>query len=294
MACTGIGIIIGSAIAGRFSRDYIETGFIAIGAVGIAAFLFIIVIAQSVALMVVGFIGIGISSGFFIVPLNALIQFHADQSQMARVVAASNLVQTLVMLAFLAAVLICSLYLISAYHILLFLTVVALGGAIYTVLRIPHSLIRFLVANVVGFGYRIRVLGLENLPSQGGVLLLGNHVSFLDWAILGIASPRKVRFVMRENYYRKWHLSHFFKLAGAIPISPKRSERALTAITKALNAGDVVCLFPEGALTRDGQMGEFKRGFELAARKADATIVPFFINGLWGSRFSLAHRLSIR
>jgi acyl-[acyl-carrier-protein]-phospholipid O-acyltransferase/long-chain-fatty-acid--[acyl-carrier-protein] ligase len=286
LACTGIGIVIGSAIAGKISKNYIETGFIPVGAVGIAVLLFTIPTLQSAITLGMAFILVGICSGFFIVPLNSLIQFHAKESEMARILAANNLFQTLSMLAFLGLTVAASIWSYSSRSILVLIGVVAVVGACYTLYRLPHSLIRFILARAVGSRYKISVLGLENLPSQGGVLLLGNHVSFLDWAIVGIASPRKVRFVMHREYYNRWYLKWFLDLVGCIPISPGRSEKALSTVSESLNRGQVVCLFPEGALTHNGQLGKFKRGFEIAARNTAAVIIPFYIQGMWGSRFS--------
>lgn len=286
MACTGIGMVIGSTIAGKISRNYIEIGFIPIGAVGIAMMLFNIPWLSSAPTLALAFAAVGVCSGFFIVPLNSLIQFHAEESQLARVLAANNLFQTLAMLGFLGLTVLTSLWALSSHGILIFIGCVTAVGAAYTLYRLPHSLIRFVLARAIGFRYRLSVSGFDNLPAHGGVLMLGNHVSFIDWAIIGIASPRKVRFVMHRDYYNKWYLKWFFDLVGCIPISSAQSQDALATVTELLNNGEVVCLFPEGALTRNGQLGEFKRGFEHAAKGADAVIVPFYIQGLWGSRFS--------
>lgn len=104
--------------------------------------------------------------------------------------------------------------------------------------------------------YRVAVQGLENLPSQGGVLLLGNHISWVDWAMVQIASPRPVRFVMLKTVYQRWYLRWFFKALGCIPIERgKGAEQALADVAEQLNDGEVVCLFPEGAISRTGQLG---------------------------------------
>lgn len=286
IACTGIGIIVGSSIIGRSSRNYIETGFIPIGAVGISILLFVIPTFSSILSLAISFILIGVFSGFFVVPLNSLIQFHAKGSALSRVLAANNLIQTLSMLGFLGLLVMSTLRSVSPQQILVFLGVIASISSVYTLYRLPHSLIRFVISRLVGIKFSVSVSGLNNLPSQGGVLMLGNHVSFIDWAIVGIASPRKVRFVMLEAYYNKWYIKWFLAFFGCIPISPGNSEKALSSITKALNQGEVVCLFPEGALTRNGQVGEFKRGFEVAAKNASGCILPFYIQGLWGTSFS--------
>jgi acyl-[acyl-carrier-protein]-phospholipid O-acyltransferase/long-chain-fatty-acid--[acyl-carrier-protein] ligase len=119
--------------------------------------------------------------------------------------------------------------------------------------------------------------------------LLGNHVSWMDWAIVQIACPRRVRFVMAKSYYDKWYWRWLLDLMGCIPIQGGATSRAtLATVAEALDAGDVVCLFPEGAITRTGHLAEFKRGYETAASdtKTDVAIVPFYLRGLWGSALS--------
>ena len=292
LACFGVGLIAGSALAGKISRSYIETGFIPIGAIGIAILLLILPGLGNAISIGLAFTAVGICSGLFIVPLNALIQFHAKSAQLSRVLAANNLFQTIAMLLFLGVTILASIWSLSSEMLLVWLGLVAGTGAVYTLYRLPHSLIRVMLTQTIGLRYKVAVRGLENMPSDGGVLLLGNHVSFIDWAIIGITCPRKVRFVMHRNYYNKWYLRRFLKLLGCIPIAPGQSTHALHAVNQALNHGEVVCLFPEGALTKNGRLGEFKKGFERAAKNAKGVIVPFHIEGLWGSRFSLFNNAS--
>ncbi|HBS19161.1 MAG TPA: acyl-[ACP]--phospholipid O-acyltransferase, partial [Halomonas sp.] len=166
---------------------------------------------------------------------------------------------------------------------------VAMVGSGYTIFKLPQSLVRFILSFLITRRYRVDVHGLENLPAQGGVLLLGNHISWVDWAMVQIASPRPVRFVMLKNIYQRWYLRWFFKALGCIPIERGAgAENALAAVAEQLNAGEVVCLFPEGAISRNGQLGELRRGYERACKHAhpDVRIVPFYLRGLWGSQFS--------
>jgi acyl-[acyl-carrier-protein]-phospholipid O-acyltransferase/long-chain-fatty-acid--[acyl-carrier-protein] ligase len=115
--------------------------------------------------------------------------------------------------------------------------------------------------------------------------MLGNHISWLDWAMLQMASPRPVRFVMERSIYERWYLRRFLDLFGVIPISRGSSRNALATVTESLNSGEIVCLFPEGMISRNSQLGTFRSGFERAASEADAVILPFYLRGLWGSRF---------
>lgn len=145
---------------------------------------------------------------------------------------------------------------------------------------------RLLFAPIVWFLYRMRTAGRERVPATGGVLLLSNHVSYIDSFIIYLASPRPVRFVVLEKYTEMSAIAWFLRLFGAIPIQPGQAKEAITRTVEALRAGDVVCLFPEGGLTRVGVTVEFKKGFELIARKAHCPVVPVYMDGLWNSIFS--------
>ena len=277
LACSSIGIILGSLIAGGTSRHHIETGLIPVGALGVVAALFFIPQLTSPGLLAIDFLFLGTAAGMFIVPLNALIQYHAREHELGTVLAGSNWVQNLVMLSFLLLTVFFTLTGSSSFGLFHLLTLVALGGAVYTVWQLPQSLVRYLISRIFAGGYRIEIVGFDNLPARGGVLMLGNHISWLDWAMVQIASPRPVRFVMHQSYYQRWYLKWFLDFFGVIPIAGGQSKEALERITRLLNAGEVVCLFPEGAISRNGQLGEFKRGYERAAEGVEkAIILPFY------------------
>ena len=286
LACSGFGIIIGSLLAGQSSRHHIETGLVPLGALGIVGALFFLPQLNSNTLLVIDFLLLGICGGMFIVPLNALIQFHARDDQLGTVLAGNNWVQNVVMLAFLCLTVFFAIYGISSIGLFHILTITALAGALYTVYQLPQSLVRYVIARVFSSTYRIKVLGFENLPGTGGVLMLGNHISWLDWAMIQIACPRPVRFVMHQLIYQRWYLKWFLDFFGVIPIAAGQSKDALQQINELLRAGEVVCLFPEGAISRSGQLGEFKHGYERTIEGVDGIILPFYLRGLWGSRFS--------
>ena len=286
LACTGVGIVAGSIVAGRASRHHIETGLVPVGAFGVAATVAMVPLLHSVTLQGVNFIALGFLGGLFIVPLNALIQYHAAAPSRGTVLAASNFLQNLLMLIFLVLTVVFSLLGLQAVGLFTLLVLVALGGALYTVYKLPHSLARIIANMVISQRYRIRVIGFETMPQQGGVLLLGNHISWIDWAVLQIACPRPIRFVMERSLYERWYLKWFLNGFGVIPIGGAGSRTALEEVRVCLNAGDVVGLFPEGAISRTGHLGEFKRGYEQAASDGRGVIVPFYLRGLWGSAFS--------
>ncbi len=286
LACSGFGIIIGSLLAGQSSKHHIETGLVPLGALGIVVAIFFLPQLNSPILLVLDFLLLGASGGMFIVPLNALIQFHARNDQLGTVLAGNNWVQNLVMLGFLGLTVLFAILGISSIGLFNLLTVTALAGALYTVYQLPQSLVRYVIARMFSSTYHIKVLGFKNLPGTGGVLMLGNHVSWLDWAMIQIACPRPVRFVMDRAIYQRWYLKGFMNFFEVIPIAANQSKEALQQINELLRAGEVVCLFPEGAISRSGQLGEFKHGYERTVEGVDGIILPFYLRGLWGSRFS--------
>ncbi|TWI56480.1 acyl-[acyl-carrier-protein]-phospholipid O-acyltransferase/long-chain-fatty-acid--[acyl-carrier-protein] ligase [Pseudomonas duriflava] len=289
LAASGIGIALGSALASKLSLNRIETGLVPLGALGIAVGLGGLLLLDSATTHALNFIFIGIMGGLFIVPLNALIQFYAPEEELGTVLAASNWIQNIAMLGFLVLTAVFALVGVDSYYLLGLIAAVALIGGAYTVGKLPQSLVRFLLSFFMTRHYKVEVHGLQNLPAQGGVLLLGNHISWIDWAIVQIASPRPVRFVMLKSIYELWFVRWLFKAMGCIPIQPGAgAAQALEQVADLLNQGEVVCLFPEGAISRTGQLGEFRRGYERACEKAnaDVVIVPFYLRGLWGSQFS--------
>lgn len=290
LAIGGVGIIAGSFTAGRLSRTYIETGIIPLGALGMTICLVLIPnIAHTATLgallAIYGFFG-----GLFIVPLNALIQFNAKDDDLGTILAGNNFLQNVGMLTFLCGTVVASFFGVGSVPILYTLAAIVTIGSVYTLRTLPQSLMRFLLRALFSQRYRLSVSGLQHIPSQGGVLLLGNHTSWIDWAVLLLAVPRPVRFVMARKYYDRWFLRWFLDFYRVIPISSTASSSALRKIIEALNAGECVALFPEGAISRNGQLGPFRRGFSIPATQTGSPIIPFYLRGLWGSRWSMVSR----
>jgi acyl-[acyl-carrier-protein]-phospholipid O-acyltransferase/long-chain-fatty-acid--[acyl-carrier-protein] ligase len=292
LSISGLGIVAGSLSVGRVSRRYIETGIIPIGALGIAISLFFISSLESLVGLGVLFFFYGFFSGLFIVPLNTLIQFATPKKMMGKVLAGSNFMQNLSMFIFLMLSALFAFVGFSSKGLFTLAMLIAFGGFLYTLIKLPQSMVRFAVRVVFGLRYRVSVEGLDNFKSSRGVLLLGNHISFLDWAFLQIAYPKQIRFVIDRNYYNIWYFKPIFKFFKAIPISTRGGKKALSLITEELNNGHTVALFPEGNLSRNGHLGKFYRGFEYALSSANRStiIVPFYLRGLWEGEFSHASK----
>ena len=285
---TALGIIAGALLAGRISRQHLETGLIPFAALAIALLLALAPSLETTLGLTLALIAIGIFGGLFIVPLTTLIQFHAPAGQLGTISAGRHWFQAIGMLLGLAVGVAVKKQGIDSANLFYAMAVVAAVGAGYTVRELPHSLTRIISLAILKRRYRFEVLGFENLPRSGAVLLLGNHTSWVDWALVQVACPRQVRFVLEQHVATSWFMKLFFKLTGTAAISGK-GEKAQQKITELLQQGEVVCLFPEEGVSGNGQLGEFGNAYEQAvAGIENGIIIPFYLRGLWGSSFSRA------
>lgn len=298
IATAGLGIVIGALLYSRYSKHFIELGTIPMASIMMTVILFGIITVTNTTLLFGLFFAFGLMGGLFIIPLNSLIQFNTDLKNLGSVLAGNNWFQSLAMFVTLIATTTFAIMQINSLIILNILLIILAIGALYTMVKLPQSLIQFMLARLVNSRYKVIVNGIDNIPATGPILFLGNHISFLDWAILQISSPRRMKFVMDKTIYNKWYFHHFLKWFGAIPVSGAGSKEALANIAKALDDGDAVCIFPEGAITRNGHLGEFKKGYEkvieLTQEDTDVKIIPFFLQGLWGTMFSRANQHYIK
>jgi len=291
LALSGLGMVLGSLFAGKVSKNYIETGIIPLGALGIALSLYSIPSLSSLPSLGFALFCFGFFSGLFVVPLNAIIQFSTPSAILGKVLAGNNFVQNVSMFSFLILTALFGYFNLTATALLYVISIIAFIGMGYTLIKLPQSFIRYFVRLLVSFKYTLSVEGLQHIKADKGVLLLGNHISFLDWAILQMAYPTQIRFVMERSYYSKWYLKPFLKFFKVIPISSRGSKSALKQVTQALQRGETVALFPEGHISRNGHLGVFQRGFEMATKEllsTQALIVPFYLRGLWEDNFSYA------
>ncbi|MEA3316015.1 MAG: acyl-[ACP]--phospholipid O-acyltransferase [Campylobacterota bacterium] len=286
MGLSAIGIIIGSLIASKISKEYIEVGLIPIGSIGIFLTILIIPFLDNIIFIGINFLLFGLFGGLILVPLNSLIQFNASKTRLGLILAGNNFVQNITMFIFLISTVLVTLLTIDVITLFYILAFISFLGMVYTIAKLPQSLIKIFISRVLSVRYNLIVQGIGNIPQTKGVLLLGNHISWLDWAFIQLSTPKPIRFVMEKNIYEKKLLKPFLDFFNVLPISAKSSKSTLKNISDALNNGDIVCIFPEGSISRTGHLGEFKKGFQIAAKDTDATIVPFYIGGMWGTRFS--------
>ncbi|MBT8127971.1 MAG: MFS transporter [Gammaproteobacteria bacterium] len=234
---------------------------------------------------------IGLFGGFYIVPLFALVQQRSDKEHLSRVIAGNNILNALLMVlsATLAIVLLGAG--VSIAQLFLIVAILNAAVAVYIFTLVPEFLMRFLVWILIHSIYHVRKQGLENIPDQGPAVLVCNHVSYVDAMIIGGCIRRPVRFVMYYKIYQLPLLHFVSRTARAIPIAggfenKALMEQAFDQVEQALQEGDVVCIFPEGRLTSDGQMNQFKSGIERIVKRMPVPVIPMCLYGLWGSAFS--------
>jgi acyl-[acyl-carrier-protein]-phospholipid O-acyltransferase/long-chain-fatty-acid--[acyl-carrier-protein] ligase len=291
-AALAIGIGLGSFAAGYLSAHKIEYGFIPLGSIGLTLFAILLSVPHlSFAALAAALAFLGLAGGFFAVPVNALIQHRPDAAVKGAVIGASNLLSWIGILLASGTYYALSHFLhLGPGSIFLACGLMTLGATIYVLVLLPESLLRLVLWVLVHTTYRMRVDGRENIPAKGGALLVSNHLSFVDALVLTASTDRPVRFLIFKGFYDHPLIHPFAVLGGGIPISsemrPRELIRSLKAAGDALAAGEVVCIFAEGQMTRIGQLLPFRRGMEFIMKGVDAPIIPVQLGGIWGSVFS--------
>jgi len=286
LGLTAIGIIIGSIIAARFSKYYINMGLVPFSAVGMTFSLLLIPTFNHLEPIAVLFLIFGLSAGMFIVPLNSFIQKHAPGVHLGTIIAGNNFIQNIFMVTFL---LLTTFFAYEGLHAGgLFYLIAVLAGmmAIYMIRKHLLNLVWFLAGLALSFRYNLVYQNQEKVPHDGAVLLMSNHISWLDWLITPLAVERRTVFMMDRSIYN-WPIAHsFFKWGGAIPVAPKAAKDAFKMIKEHVQKHNLVTLFPEGGINRGEELQKFQRGYEVAVRGSDGVIVPAYIGGMEGSRLS--------
>jgi acyl-[acyl-carrier-protein]-phospholipid O-acyltransferase/long-chain-fatty-acid--[acyl-carrier-protein] ligase len=295
-AATAIGIGLGSFAAGYLSGGKIEYGLIPLGSLGMTVMAVLLgrhglsFVRVAVDLALLGFFG-----GFFIVPIAALLQHRPDPEKKGGVLAAANLLSFVGIFAASGIYYLVTVILrLSPSTVFLLTAVVTLAGTIYVLWLLPDAVLRFGLWVLTRSLYRVRVLGRENIPAKGGALFVCNHISFVDALLLIASTDRPVRFMMFAGFYELPWVKPFARVIGVIPISsaqrPRDMLQSLRRASEAIRAGDVVCIFAEGQVTRIGQLLPFRRGLEKIMQDVEAPIVPVALDGVWGSIFSFEKR----
>ncbi len=306
-----VGIAAGSLLCETLSHRHVEIGLVPIGAVGMTVFAFDLYLAaaglppvQGAWLTVSAFVSqpahwrvmadlalLAFSAGLYSVPMYALIQLRAKASHRARIIAANNILNAIFMIVssvMAGALLGAGLSIPQVFGVTAVLNVVVVG---YVFWLMPEYIIRLVMLVITRGVYRLRVRGDEHIPTDGPAILVCNHVSFVDAIILGVCSPRPMVFLMDHRIFKTPGIGWFFRMVKAIPIAPQKEdpqayEQAFERARQVLRDGDLLCLFPEGAITRDGQLQTFKAGIMKILASDPVPVVPAALHNLWGSTFS--------
>jgi 1-acyl-sn-glycerol-3-phosphate acyltransferase len=304
-----IGIGTGSLLCEVLSRRHVEMGLVPVGAIGMTVFSIDLYFASrslppSASLALGEFVRLGahwrvmadlallsLFAGLYSVPMYALVQLRSQASHRARIIAANNILNALFMIV--SAIGVGTLLKAGLTIPQVFLVTGLLNAlvAAYIFLLVPEYLLRFVAFVATRLVYRFKVRGDEHIPVAGAAILVCNHVSFVDAVLLMAASPRPVRFIMDHRIFAVPVLGWLFRLARAIPIAPQQEHpevyaRAFEQARQVLAEGDLLGIFPEGAITRDGQLGEFKGGIMKVLETHPVPVIPLALQNLWGSFFS--------
>jgi 1-acyl-sn-glycerol-3-phosphate acyltransferase len=313
-----IGIAIGSLLCETLSRRHVEIGLVPLGAIGMSVFSIDLYFASrglpaSAELSIGQFISmsahwrvmadlalLSLFAGLYSVPMYALIQLRSQPTHRARIIAANNILNALFMIAssVIAGALLGAKFTIP--QIFLFTGLANAVVALYIFMLVPEYFLRFVAWVASRCVYRFKVTGDQHIPVEGAAILTCNHVSFVDAVLLMAASPRPIRFVMDHRIFKIPVLGWMFKLAKAIPIAPRSEDpaaygQAFNDVQAVLKEGDLLAIFPEGGITKDGTVQEFKGGImkileDAKAQGIEPPVIPMALTNLWGSYFSRIER----
>jgi 1-acyl-sn-glycerol-3-phosphate acyltransferase len=307
-----VGIGIGALLCETLSKRHVEIGLVPVGAIGMTVFavdLYLACVALAplppgTRLGVAAFVAepahwrvmadlglLALFAGIYSVPMYALIQLRSEPTHRARIIAANNILNALFMI---VSSLMVGALLAAGFSIPQVFLITGLLNAVvafYIFMLVPEYLLRFVAWILTRLVYRFRVVGDEHIPEKGAALLVCNHVSFVDAVLLMAASPRPIRFIMDHRIFATPVLGWLFRLGKAIPIAPQREdpaayERAFDEARRVLAEGDLLAIFPEGGITKDGTLGEFKGGLMKILATHPVPVVPLALKNLWGSFFS--------
>ncbi|KVC59535.1 MFS transporter [Burkholderia stagnalis] len=310
LATFSVGIGIGSLLCERLSQRRVEIGLVPLGSIGISVFAIELYFASHALpapghLLSVGeFLAgarhwriladlflLAMFGGFYSVPLYALIQSRSAPTHRARIIAANNILNALFMIVSAVMAMALTKAGVGIPGIFLVTALLNVAVAAYIYLLVPEFLLRFVAWVLVHTFYRIRFVHAERIPEEGPAVLVCNHVSYVDALVLAAASPRPIRFVMDHRIFRTRFASWVFRHAKAIPIASRHEDpellaRAYDACEAALKDGELVCIFPEGKLTKTGDINTFHHGVTEILQRTSAPVIPMALRGLWGSVFS--------
>ncbi len=290
MALSGIGIVAGSILAARLSRHYIHGGLVPLGALLVTLSLGVFLFVTDMKIIIGLFLLFGIGFGMLIVPLNATIQTRSPRIHLGTILAGNNFIQHILMILALLLTTLFAYMGLNSYTLFIGLFAVALLSGIYLIRVELIMFLWLLIQMLFTLRYKVVYRGLDHIPSEGAVLLLGNHISWIDWVLVQFPLQRRMHFMMERSIYHWPGFHALWKLGGAIPMSSRASKDAFAQARTYIKEKKMVAIYPEGGISHTGEMGKFYRGFEMVAKGGDGHIIPYYIDGMYGSLFSRSAR----
>lgn len=305
-----VGTSIGALLSERMGGKRLELGLVPLGAMGLSLCVLDLIFSSpslpdstplrdfqtfvfdlSNLRLLLDVLFLAVFGGFYTVPLYTLIQERSDPELRSRVIAGNNILNAVLMV--LSSLLLMGLSALDLGPLYLFgiLAVLNTVIAIYIFSIVPEFFLRFVAWCLATFVYRLRAHNTHNIPDEGPALLIANHVSFVDWLFVASVTQRPVRFVMYHTFFKIPVLGWLFRMGKVIPIAPSKEDpellaRAYERIEETLAEGELICIFPEGGLTKDGKMAPFRPGIQRILEKRAVPVIPMALEGLWESRFS--------
>ena len=286
MALAAFGIIAGSYIASRVSRYYIHHGLIPLGSVILTFSLLLLPFTTSLSLIGGLFFLFGIGGAMMIVSLNALIQSRVLPTQLGYVLAGNNWMQNIFMITFLIFTTLAAMAGMNSIYLFWMMFGISLLLSVWLVRRHGDYLLWLFFEKLLSIRYDIKPIGLHHIPSKEAVLLLGNHISWIDWILVQIGISRRIGYMMERSIYENRFIRPIMQLGRVIPVSPIGSKDAFKTAQKRLRNNEIIGIFPEGTISSTGEVGKVYPGFEVVARGINGVIIPFYIHGMEGSLFS--------
>lgn len=317
-----VGIALGSLACEKLSRGKIEPGLVPFGAAGMTLFGLALCLAlnsytrhsgiplgeefslvqfleiEQSWYVLISLFFLAMFGGFFTVPLYAMVQSRSKPESRSRTIAANNIINALFMIISAGFAVFCFSMGWSVIDLLLAVVVLNAIVCLYIFTIIPEFLMRFVVWAMMGFFYKVKVDGAENVPDDGAKIIVANHVSFIDALIIFGSIHRPVKFVMDYKIYNNFMLKPLFKSVGAIPIAGRKENEkvfneAFEKMAQYLRDGEIVMIFPEGQIAyseKEGEIQEFKGGIMKTLEQVPVPVIPSALSGLWGSMYSRKYK----
>ena len=291
LVCIGAGLMIGSVFVNKASNKKVEIGLVPIGSISMAvSSLLLACFSYNIIIVISSLFVIGISAAFFIIPLSSYIQNESDPRVLGRTLAYQNqLTYILILLISITTPIVINFLKLNINYVFYLGGIIAICISIFLLTYIPHMLIRFINWMLINSVYKVKIISSDNIP-QGGALLIANHISYVDAALIQASVDRPIKFIMHKPIYDNKLIHPIVKKLSVIPIESGKKdsvEQALEEAKQSLINGELVCIFPEGAISRIGVLQPFKRGMErIMNGLIDIPIIPVYLDQVWGSIFS--------